>query len=414
MAARAVSGSSVVSNSKGGYDYDFVSPPPKSLECPICLLTLRDPHVISCCGNEFCQACIERVQKDGKPCPLCNEQKFSTMLHKKLVREVNALVVCCPQKNQGCDWEGELGQLHNHLNSELGGFKGCGFVIVACSYECGVQLQRHKIHEHEMEICPKRPIEMQVASLLKKFEAINTENKLLQQELGAIKETHKKEIKEIKSTYETELSQMKQELDEIKSENNSANGKLKEGQEAMKFEVEKNSQTQKRLEGKCNTLQDNTAPLLLPPYYFAMLNVDHYLEHNLDFVSAPFYSHPGGYKMDISVYSTVERGDYSRGSYACLYVSILHGEFDDHLKWPFDGAVTVQAYDRTQEKWSKETKIELNKECGLDVVERQVDLLSSAGWGCPKWMSHSDLKANFVKDTNTLRLRVVSVKVNSI
>ena len=105
---------------KGGYDYEFVSPPQKSLECPVCLLTLRDPHVISCCGNEFCQACIERVQRDGKPCPLCNEPKFTTFLHKKLVREVNALMVHCPQKEQGCEWEGELGQLQNHLNPEAG------------------------------------------------------------------------------------------------------------------------------------------------------------------------------------------------------------------------------------------------------------------------------------------------------
>ena len=60
---------------------------PKSLECPVCLMTFRDPHVISCCGNEFCQVCIERVHRDGKPCPLCNEPNFTTMLHKKLVRE---------------------------------------------------------------------------------------------------------------------------------------------------------------------------------------------------------------------------------------------------------------------------------------------------------------------------------------
>ena len=94
------------STTKGGYGYDYVSPPPKSLECPICLLTMRDPHVISCCGNEFCYVCLDRVKRDGKPCPLCNEKNFSTMLHKKLVREVNALVVRCPQKELGCEWEG--------------------------------------------------------------------------------------------------------------------------------------------------------------------------------------------------------------------------------------------------------------------------------------------------------------------
>ena len=51
------------------------------------------------------------------PAPaLCNEQDFSTMLQKKIVREVNALVIHCPQKELGYEWEGELGQLQRHLN----------------------------------------------------------------------------------------------------------------------------------------------------------------------------------------------------------------------------------------------------------------------------------------------------------
>ena len=195
--------------SKGGYDYDFVSPP-KSLECPVCLLTLRDPHVISCCGNEFCQVCIERVQKDGKSCPLCNEPKFTTFLHKKLVREVNALVVRCPLKELGYDWEGELGQLQNHLNPAAGvvSSKGCGFAVVECSHQCGAQLQRRLVQEHEMEICPKRPIEIQVASLMHKCETITAENQQLRQELEKVQKIHREEV-----------NQMKQELNQIKKTN---------------------------------------------------------------------------------------------------------------------------------------------------------------------------------------------------
>ena len=414
MAARTIVGSSTVLSNKGGYEYEFLSPPPKSLECPVCLLTLRDPHVISCCGNEFCQVCIERVKRDGKPCPLCNEQMFSTMLHKKLVREVNALMVRCPQKELGCEWEGELGQVQGHLYPEYGVVDGCDYVTVACSYNCGMQLKRQELRVHEMELCPKRPIEMQVASLLKKFEAIDAENKLLRQELGVLKEAHEKEIKEIKSTYEGEINQLKRKLVEIKAENDGVCDKLKENQEAVKSEVEENSKRLKGLEEKCDALQNNKAPLSLPPYYFTVINTDRYLEGNMDFVSAPFYSHPRGYKMDVSVeFNVVERS--KRGGYLDLYVSILRGEFDDQLKWPFDGEVTVQAYNRTLERWDKEEKLRLNKEeCDLDIVGRQVDILSSAGWGCLKWLSFRDLKARYVKDTNTFRLRVVSVKVNSI
>ena len=132
-----------------GHDYEFVSPPPKSLECSVCMLTLRDPHIVSCCGYEFCQVCIERVQRDGKPCPLCNEQNFSAMLQKKIVREVNALVIRCPQKELGCEWEGELGQLQQHLNPGAGvssnSAEGCEFLTIECAYHCGAHLQRRLI-----------------------------------------------------------------------------------------------------------------------------------------------------------------------------------------------------------------------------------------------------------------------------
>ena len=205
---------------KRGYDYEFVDPP-KSLECPLCLLTLRDPHMISCCGYEFCESCIQRVKRDGKPCPLCNEPSFSTLLNKKLVREINALVVRCPQKDQGCDWKGELGQVQQHLNpagAELTFSKGCGYVIVECTYQCGAQLQRRMAREHEMDTCPKRPIEMQVVSLVKEFETILVENQLLKQELDRIKDIHEQEMIEMKRTHKDQWEKLKQELSEMKKE----------------------------------------------------------------------------------------------------------------------------------------------------------------------------------------------------
>ncbi len=64
---------------EGGYDCEFVRPPPDyfQTECSVCLLVLRDAHLASCCGQNFCKECIERVQKDGKGCPLCNKEGFT-------------------------------------------------------------------------------------------------------------------------------------------------------------------------------------------------------------------------------------------------------------------------------------------------------------------------------------------------
>ena len=350
---------------KGGYDYDFVTAPPKSLECPVCLMTFRDPHVISCCGNEFCQLCIERVQRDGKPCPLCNEPNFTTLLHKKLVREVNGLVVRCPQEELGCEWEGELGQVEQHLNpgDGLSSSSGCGYVMVECRFQCGAHLHRRMVGEHEMESCPKRPIEMQVASLMRKFEVITTENKMLKQELVEVKEAHKKTTVDYLA-----------------------------------------------IERRCASLQTHTTPLPVPPFYFRVANVEYYMKNNWVYRSEPFYSHPGGYKMAVTIYPNGV--SIFRGRYIFLGVAIQCGEFDDRLRWPFKGEVTVQAYNYTAEKWSNEKAIRLSKEiCGVKHVDRCVDVQAYKSCiGHNDYLPHSELKQYIARDGGLIRFRVTKVE----
>ena len=146
---------------KNGYECEFVEPPPKHLqsECPICLQKLREPHLISCCGHSYCEACIERVGKDGKPCPLCNEPGFTTMANKGLKRALHEFRVYCPHRFHGCEWEGELGRLDEHLNSDplpKRQLKGCPFAVIECLH-CKEGIRRDKIAGHQLERCPQRP-----------------------------------------------------------------------------------------------------------------------------------------------------------------------------------------------------------------------------------------------------------------
>ena len=40
---------------QGGYcNVDFIDPP-DSLQCPICLSTLKQPHILSCCSSHMCE-----------------------------------------------------------------------------------------------------------------------------------------------------------------------------------------------------------------------------------------------------------------------------------------------------------------------------------------------------------------------
>ena len=147
---------------KTGYECEFVEPPPKILqnECPICLQILREPRLIDCCGHSYCEACIERVGKDGKPCPLCNEPGFTTMANKALKRTLREFRVYCPHRLRGCEWEGELGKLDEHLNSdplpERHQLEGCPFAVIKCLH-CKEGIRRDKIAGHQLKRCPQRP-----------------------------------------------------------------------------------------------------------------------------------------------------------------------------------------------------------------------------------------------------------------
>ena len=147
----------------GGYDCEFVERPSDNAqggECPVCLLVLKEPCLTSCCGHKYCRVCMERVKKDTKPCPLCNEPDFSFFQERALERYLKDLDVWCCYKKVGCEWRGKLAKYEQHLNktpSPESQVIGCQFVEVECMYECGEWFQRQHITTHQTQECNKRP-----------------------------------------------------------------------------------------------------------------------------------------------------------------------------------------------------------------------------------------------------------------
>ena len=221
---------------RGGYDYTFTKPPPQHLECPVCLLVLKEPQVSSCCGNHFCRACIRRVLDDAKPCPLCQDTDFNVMLHKGIMREVNALQVKCPNEEPGCVWKGELGKVGSHVEGE------CGHVEVECVYQCGRRFQRRHLREHEEEACPSRPVEVKMSCSLRK---LSGDNEHLKMEVSKLKEKLNAVVLENKSLkgrvvkLENEESLSRQEIKSLKS-------KVKELQVAHTNDSSRDLQTLKQ------------------------------------------------------------------------------------------------------------------------------------------------------------------------
>ena len=145
----------------GGYECEFVDvlPPQVQHDCAVCLMTLREPYITSCCGYSFCRLCIQRVQSSTLPCPLCNETNFSIFPNKGLQRSLREFRVYCTFRKYGCEWSGKLGELEQHLNSKATPetrVNGCLYVELDCVNSCGTTVQRKNLLEHE-GICVRRP-----------------------------------------------------------------------------------------------------------------------------------------------------------------------------------------------------------------------------------------------------------------
>ena len=383
---------------KGGYDYEFVNPPPNSLECSICLLTLRDPHVISCCGNHFCHTCIGRIQGDHKPCPLCNEPNFTTFLHKGVKREVNALMIRCRWRHLGCDWEGELGQLEEHLHPGAGSRgKGCGYVIIECVYKCGDRFERRMIQDHELDTCPRRPMEVQMSRLARKFEAslranekklndVITENQLIKAEIQVLR---------------IENGATKALVGAISADNQD----LKTENEQLKEKVHQLEEKHDNLERELNT---RIVPAPVPPFYFSMTNYHHYRRVNFRWRSPTFYSHPGGYKLYCNMYPNGY--DDAESLNFSLYVIITRGEYDDQLKWPFNGVVTIEMFNWRANKWGFTRSIPLDDSVPINKRERAVDRVSGGVNGYTIFISSKELAEKYIH-SDVIRFKVTKVEL---
>ena len=137
----------------GGYDYNFVNMVQDRLYCStVCTKVLRDPHLTKCCGQHFCESCLNYwfEKHHGQSCPHCRAEgnEFQHFLNKSLKREISELKVWCSNKHKGCEWSGEVDGLEKHINSE----DGCRYVEIECPNNNNQILT---IFERDLPMCPK-------------------------------------------------------------------------------------------------------------------------------------------------------------------------------------------------------------------------------------------------------------------
>ena len=183
-----------------GYDCKFAGPraPPDELEttCPICMLILREPHQVQCCGKIYCQSCITTALSGGKPCPTCKAERPRHWLDKNTKQKLSGLHVFCPHRAEdagdgiatgrgrkkretsGCDWKGELCSLDKHVNANPRPeerFKGCHYTLLDCGL-CQEAILRQKLRAHQQNECPERPYKCKYCSYKDSYSKVTKEH----------------------------------------------------------------------------------------------------------------------------------------------------------------------------------------------------------------------------------------------
>ena len=416
-----------------GEDYEFVNTEKHFLEelkCPICLELVSDP-VQTSCGHLFCRKCI----KEAETCPV-DRESFSASSDHYNERRVRNFKVNCPNKGRGCQWQGELGDADTHKSTN------CSYVIVACTNDgCDLEMERRHLDNHLSKSCSQRRYTCPYCSHQDTYQEVVTTHFTKCQEMplpcpgrcGKCKLVRRNMAQHLSEecpeelvpcTYATagcEETLKRKTLKKHLKDKDQHFDTLMASHLALSLLVRDivaavNSGSQRKVEAthlplaSRPWLQNTPTCYPRPPWVIKMEGFQEKKEKNEEWLSNPVYSHFGGYKMCLRV---VANGIKEvKGSNMSVYISLMRGDDDDNLKWPFKGTIKVSLLNQlgdgqhlTKEPWSPGSDIP------DDVRGRVTGRERTLGVGYARFISHQDLGYNseenmqFLKD-NTLFFRV--------
>ena len=458
-----------------GRGLKFVNEPDDEYFCPICVEPLIQPFLTEC-GHYLCYTCRGRLLASGKDeCPECREPNGAkdARLNKHFQRQVNSFKVRCQHHEVGCQWVGELMYLKEHLDPLL---RKCGFIFLDCPLGCGERVRSSAMEDHLKSYCSKLefrllPIEFTIADVLKKKES-NTEwvsppfythphgyklclvvypngidfgkGSHVSVFVGLLKAKHNDQL-----AWPLELDVAIKLLDwredkghheQTVTMNSEYYRVTKNGVKMSPCNWEYIHHSLLPYNSSTNTeyLQNNTlrlmvvtttirsAPFAAPaPSWLDPLNITQSVceftvmefskrkQSNNIFYSPPFYTHQHGYKICLGV--DANGSNTGKGTHVSVSVTVMAGDNDDKLQWPFVGDIILELVNWRKDKGHHSKTLSIGVVCGLDKVTEGTVGMS---FGLCQFISHSCLSYNRSTNTEFLRndslhLRVTQIAVYS-
>ena len=459
--------------SKMAEEYDFVKELPDEYQCHICLSLLDEPHLTTCCGHHFCKECIHKVAQAKQACPMCKADGFMAVIDKNIVRRIRALEVRCKFRAKGCNWQGELRDLENHLDPNHG---QCNYIEVDCPKGCGLTILQkelnHHVHNvcvnrdhqcqhcakvfpfsnmsnhleecaqlpvacpngcsgffprssmpHHLSVCMMQPVSCELASIGCKIKVPRRHLAQHMEENSHIhlcmmaqfcadisenvreKESQTKQLFSLLRRKDQEITRLseataqiqqdfQQKLQQQQKQYQEKIERLEQQVMQLRFQVSDQSHGESRASIQHRlTILETQVPV--PPYYFTVTNFALHKQGGTQWTCPSFYSEVGGYKMAIEVSANGE--GVGRDTHVSVYIRIMHGEYDDMLRWPLRASVTIQLISQSDN--------EAHYEMTTPQYEwsRVTNGVIGVGWGWDKFIPHHELKYNPVRRTEYLK-----------
>ena len=90
---------------------------------------------------------------------------------------------------------------------------------------------------------------------------------------------------------------------------------------------------------------------------------------------------------------------------------LMKGPYDDHLKWPFRGEITIQIVNQAGDHSHDEGTIHYSDKTSDVCAGRVIDKERATGKGVLKFLAHTDLEYNAAKKTQYLKDDIITVRV---
>ena len=353
-----------------GVEYEFIDETRKHLEdlvCPICQEILNDPLITSC-GHLFCRRCLEEDGRDLKDCPVCR-QTYTSMSDQFHARKIGGLRVKCRNASKGCKWRGELKDAKGHVGST-----SCQYVDVLCKNGCGARLRRSVIVDHETKQCPKRHYICPHCGEEGTFETIESSHYTFCTDLpvlcptGCFTRVPRNRLPshlngeccrrlvrckywQIGCPTVLEVKNMEEHLETQKDAHLelSMNAIVKLNTCVSRLQLL--PALSQELAGAMVPLSrpwlETPSALPFPPWIIKLEGYAEKKAKNLTWFSEPFFTHPGGYKMCLLVYSNGFRS--AEGQHLSAYTCLMRGDMDPILKWPFRGTIVMYLLNQVED-----------------------------------------------------------------